>query len=84
VLELHSIFHRAVAEFASRLLTTKPATPLKTGGKLFTPFFATKNAVGTGPRLWLTKDLLEKKGGRIQYRSADRLGTEMRIYSPPQ
>jgi len=51
---------------------------------LFTPFFTTKTAVGTGLGLWITKDLLEKKGGCIQFRSAnsDRSGTVMRIYLP--
>jgi PAS domain S-box-containing protein len=51
---------------------------------LFTPFFTTKSAVGTGLGLWITKDLLEKKGGRIQFRSSDtsRSGTVMRIYLP--
>jgi PAS domain S-box-containing protein len=51
---------------------------------LFTPFFTTKTAVGTGLGLWITKDLLEKKGGHIQFRSTDsrRSGTVMRIYLP--
>jgi signal transduction histidine kinase len=50
--------------------------------KLFTPFFTTKTAVGTGLGLWITKNLLEKKGGCIQLRStdSDRPGTVMRIY----
>jgi signal transduction histidine kinase len=33
---------------------------------LFTPFFTTKSAVGTGLGLWITKDLLGKRGGRIR------------------
>ncbi|HEY6374646.1 MAG TPA: PAS domain S-box protein, partial [Edaphobacter sp.] len=51
---------------------------------LFTPFFTTKTSVGTGLGLWITKDLLDKKGGRIQFRSTDsqRSGTVMRIYLP--
>jgi signal transduction histidine kinase len=51
---------------------------------LFTPFFTTKSAVGTGLGLWITKDLLEKRGGRIRFRSTDsgRSGTVMTIYLP--
>lgn len=51
---------------------------------LFTPFFTTKSAVGTGLGLWITKDLLEKRGGRIRFRStdSDRSGTVMTIYLP--
>lgn len=52
--------------------------------KLFTPFFTTKAAVGTGLGLWVTKDLLEKNGGHIRCRSndSDRSGTVMRLYLP--
>jgi PAS domain S-box-containing protein len=51
---------------------------------LFVPFFTTKQAVGTGLGLWITKDLLEKKGGSIQFRSSDRSpsGTVMSIFLP--
>jgi len=52
--------------------------------KLFAPFFTTKTAVGTGLGLWITKDLLEKRGGRIRFRSTDSdpSGTVMTIYLP--
>ncbi|HEX4758401.1 MAG TPA: PAS domain S-box protein [Terracidiphilus sp.] len=52
--------------------------------KLFAPFFTTKAAVGTGLGLWIVKDLLEKRGGRIRFRSSDsdRTGTVMTIYLP--
>ena len=51
---------------------------------LFAPFFTTKATVGTGLGLWITKDLLEKRGGRIRFRStnAGRSGTAMTIYLP--
>jgi PAS domain S-box-containing protein len=51
---------------------------------LFTPFFTTKSAVGTGLGLWITKDLLEKRSGRIRFRSTDSVqsGTVMTIYLP--
>jgi PAS domain S-box-containing protein len=52
--------------------------------RIFVPFFTTKQAVGTGLGLWITKDLLEKKGGSIQFRSSDRTpsGTVMSIFLP--
>jgi len=53
---------------------------------LFTPFFTTKREVGTGLGLWITRDLLQKKGGSIRLRSRDRVpsGTVVRIYLPAE
>lgn len=52
--------------------------------KLFTPFFTTKKEVGTGLGLWITKDLVEKKGGHIRFRSRTQVkaGTAMSIFVP--
>ena len=52
--------------------------------KIFTPFFSTKKEVGTGLGLWITKDLLEKKGGRIHFRSRQSApsGTVMSLFLP--
>lgn len=52
--------------------------------KIFHPFFTTKAELGTGLGLWITKDLIEKKGGRIRFRSsvASPSGTVMSIYLP--
>src|SRR5439155_11045523 len=51
---------------------------------MFLPFFTTKQEVGTGLGLWVTRELLEKKGGHIRFRSRDshRSGTVMSIYLP--
>src|SRR6202166_223847 len=51
---------------------------------LFTPFFTTKKSFGTGLGLWITKDMLEKRCGRIRFRSRDssRSGTVMSLYIP--
>jgi len=52
--------------------------------ELFTPFFTTKKDVGTGLGLWITKDLVEKKGGNIRFRSRDQKpsGTVMSVFLP--
>ena len=58
--------------------------PREDRAKLFAPFFTTKKRVGTGLGLWITKDLLEKKGGHIRFRSSnrERSGTVMSMYLP--
>jgi len=52
--------------------------------KLFSPFFTTKKEVGTGLGLWLSRDLIERKGGSIQFRSRSTRpsGTVMSIFMP--
>ena len=59
----------------------------KDKSKLFVPFFTTKEAVGTGLGLWITKDLLQKRGGNIRFRSSNdsvRSGTVMSIFLPAE
>ncbi|HSY32806.1 MAG TPA: PAS domain S-box protein [Verrucomicrobiae bacterium] len=53
---------------------------------LFTPFFTTKKSLGTGLGLWITKELLENRGGRVRFRSrtASPSGTVMRLYIPQE
>jgi PAS domain S-box-containing protein len=52
--------------------------------KIFAPFFTTKEHVGTGLGLWITKSLIEKRGGTMQVRSRDRepSGTVMSFWLP--
>src|SRR5215471_5243738 len=37
--------------------------------RIFEPFFTTKSAVGTGLGLWLSKQIVEKNRGRIEFRT---------------
>jgi signal transduction histidine kinase len=51
---------------------------------IFEPFFTTKRDVGTGLGLWVTKQLVEKHGGRISVRSStgERHGSTFSIVLP--
>ena len=53
--------------------------------QIFTPFFTTKGSVGNGLGLWVSKQLIEKHGGRIQvrsYLSGPRRGTTVSVLLP--
>jgi signal transduction histidine kinase len=52
--------------------------------KIFAPFFTTKEVVGTGLGLWITKSLIEKRKGSISVRSrtTDPSGTVMSFTLP--
>jgi PAS domain S-box-containing protein len=52
---------------------------------LFQPFFTTKSDVGTGLGLWITRNIVEKHGGAIRFRSKtgpDEHGTVFSIFLP--
>jgi PAS domain S-box-containing protein len=52
---------------------------------LFQPFFTTKEDVGTGLGLWITRSIVEKHGGSIRVKSrteADDHGTAFSIFLP--
>ena len=53
-------------------------------GRIFDAFFSTKEGVGTGIGLWVTKELVEKSGGRISIQSGDGRGfrTTFRVEFP--
>jgi PAS domain S-box-containing protein len=53
--------------------------------KIFEPFFTTKGDLGTGIGLWVTKQLLEKRGGRIWVTSntePGKSGTVVTLFVP--
>lgn len=53
--------------------------------QLFSPFFSTKSATGTGLGLWVSKEIVEKHGGRIRVRSSQaepQRGTVFSVYLP--
>jgi signal transduction histidine kinase len=51
---------------------------------LFKQFFTTKGSGGTGLGLWLTRDVVEKNGGRLRFRSRTEApsGTVFTMYLP--
>jgi signal transduction histidine kinase len=58
--------------------------PLHARERIFSPFFTTKESVGTGLGLWVTRGFIEKQGGSIRFRSrtADPSGTIFRVSLP--
>jgi len=53
---------------------------------LFKQFFTTKGSSGTGLGLWLTRDVVEKNGGRLRFRSRTEApsGTVFTMYLPTE
>jgi len=53
---------------------------------LFKQFFTTKGSSGTGLGLWLTRDIVEKNGGRLRFRSRTEApsGTVFTMYLPAE
>ena len=52
--------------------------------RLFTPFVTTKQSLGTGLGLWVTRGMVEKHGGSVRFRSRTESpsGTVFRVYLP--
>jgi signal transduction histidine kinase len=54
-------------------------------GRIFEPFFTTNGDLGTGIGLWVTKQLVERRGGQITVTSSTepgKSGTNVAIYIP--
>lgn len=59
--------------------------PLENRGRIYEPFFSTKRNLGTGLGLWVTREIVEKHGGKIYMRSSvvpPRTGTVFSILLP--
>jgi signal transduction histidine kinase len=52
--------------------------------RLFSPFFTTKQSVGTGLGLWVTRGIVEKQGGSVTFRTRTQppSGTVFRVFLP--
>ena len=60
---------------------TGTGIPAQLQTKLFQPFFTTKQDVGTGLGLWVTKEIVEKHSGLIRVRSSVRAGCSGTVFS---
>ena len=62
-----------------------PGIPRRVRDSIFEPFFTTKKDVGTGLGLWVCKNIVEKHGGSIRFRTATsphRNGTVFSVFLP--
>ena len=53
--------------------------------RIFEPFFTTKTDVGTGLGLWVSRQIMEKHGGKIEFRTSTdegRSGTCFSVFLP--
>jgi PAS domain S-box-containing protein len=58
-----------------------PGIPPADQPHIFEPFFTTKSYVGTGLGLWITRQLVQKRGGRIEFRSSCEPGNSGTCFS---
>ena len=58
--------------------------PLHVRDRVFSPFFTTKQSIGTGLGLWVTRSFVEKHGGNIRFRTRTGAssGTIFRVFLP--
>jgi len=68
------------------ILINDPGTgiPVRVRSNLFSPFFTTKQSVGTGLGLWVTRGIVEKHGGNVIFRTRTETptGTCFRVFLP--
>jgi len=59
--------------------------PRENRDHIFEPFFTTKQTLGTGLGLWVTKEIVEKHRGKLQFKSSvdpQRSGTVFSVLLP--
>ena len=58
--------------------------PSQVRDRVFSPFFTTKESIGTGLGLWVTRGFVEKQGGSIRFRTrtGNPAGTIFRVLLP--
>jgi PAS domain S-box-containing protein len=59
-----------------------PGIPESLRTQLFQPFFSTKGDLGNGLGLYISKEIMERHGGRIEVDSAPDRGTNMIVWLP--
>jgi PAS domain S-box-containing protein len=76
--------HRGVEGVSVMISDEGSGIPLEIRGRLFSPFFTTKQSIGTGLGLWVTRGIVEKSGGSISFRSRTEppTGTVFRVFLP--
>ena len=50
--------------------------------RIFEPFYSTKGDLGNGLGLYISREIMERHGGRIEVESTPGKGTEMRVWLP--
>ena len=59
-----------------------PGIPESLRTQLFQPFFSTKGDLGNGLGLYISKEIVERHGGRIEVDSTPEKGTNMTVWLP--
>lgn len=59
-----------------------PGIPESLRTQLFQPFFSTKGDLGNGLGLYISKEIVERHGGRIEVDSSHEKGTTMTVWLP--
>ena len=69
---------------AITLADTGSGVSEKTRATLFQPFHTTKGATGSGLGLWVSKEIVDRHGGRLRLRSVVGQGTVFCVWLPEQ
>jgi signal transduction histidine kinase len=59
-----------------------PGIPEALRAQLFQPFISTKGDLGNGLGLYISKEIVERHGGRIDVESNENRGTTMTVWLP--